>query len=695
MNICILGKYPPIEGGVSTHTYWLARGLAERGHQVHVVTNADEVEEMFRITLGPEDWPWYEPQFEAGGGQVRVVNPEPFSRRAMGHIPEANPFVSKLASLATDVVRRERCDLILAYYYEPYGVAGWLASRWTSRPLVIKHAGSDLDRLMHVPDLATTYKQVLRTADGVVTQPRLMPRFLGMGVRRKQLRADIAYGVPAAVFNAEAQPLPVDRLTLEIGIGRPQPFDPALPTIGVYGKIGGSKGTFDLIAALGMLKREEKRFNFVAMVGQAQGDAIAPALRDEGLGDRSHVLPMLANWRVPGFVRSCTAVCFLERDFPVEIHGPIIAREVLACGTCLVLSGEIAAKQRYRDHFAPGENLLVVTDPKEIATLADALRSVIDDPVRARAIGARGALITDAIGDHAAYISGWEALLAQYAGGPDAGLQAQALPPGTSVDVLEGLETTLPDLLHHLRQRCPTLVEEFLAGAEPAAPRDSADRFCRFVEARLPRDAFGEQTPKLLSALRYARARVQAVHDPAGDNAPAFAVADRLQREPVSSETVAALRPVRGHAVRIETFDHDVSALFCEAALFGQPLRPDEAVERALAAIPAASTIVLFQRTPNLIACELHIDAPTRELVEACDGSRTTDELLDHLCRRFGASAPAERQLLGERLLGALARLYHAGVIVFGERPPGWGWAGGLRAPLEGPMSDGLTAGET
>ena len=54
MKICILGKYPPIEGGVSTQTYWLARGLAQRGHHVHVITNADEVEDMFRMTQMPE-----------------------------------------------------------------------------------------------------------------------------------------------------------------------------------------------------------------------------------------------------------------------------------------------------------------------------------------------------------------------------------------------------------------------------------------------------------------------------------------------------------------------------------------------------------------------------------------------------------------------------------------------------------------
>ncbi len=51
MKICIVGKYPPIQGGVSAQTYWAARGLAERGHQVYVVTNAADAEDAYRIHL--------------------------------------------------------------------------------------------------------------------------------------------------------------------------------------------------------------------------------------------------------------------------------------------------------------------------------------------------------------------------------------------------------------------------------------------------------------------------------------------------------------------------------------------------------------------------------------------------------------------------------------------------------------------
>ena len=51
MRICIIGKFPPIQGGVSMRTYWTAHGLAARGHEVHVITNAKEALPPFRMHM--------------------------------------------------------------------------------------------------------------------------------------------------------------------------------------------------------------------------------------------------------------------------------------------------------------------------------------------------------------------------------------------------------------------------------------------------------------------------------------------------------------------------------------------------------------------------------------------------------------------------------------------------------------------
>lgn len=678
MKICILGKYPPIEGGVSTNTYWLSRGLAERGHEVHVVTNGDEVEEMFRLSLEADDWPWYEPRFERGS--VRVYNPDPFSRRAMGHIPEGNPFVSKLAALATDVIRRNGCEVILAYYYEPYGVAGHLASRWTGVPLVIKHAGSDLDRLFLVPDLSTTYKELLRSADAVVTQTRMMPRFWGLGVRKDQLEPDVAYSIPPA-FCPEAPPLDVERCAARLGDieGRrpPLPFDRGLPTIGVYGKIGTSKGTFDLIAALGALAGEGRALNLLALVGRAQGEALVSAVRDAKIEQRTYILPMLPNWRVPSFVRTCDAVCFLERDFPIAIHGPIIPREVLACGTCLILSDEIAAKQRYRERLVPGENVLIVQDPKDHAELAGVLRSVVTDRERIAAIGRRGLAVSRSIEDHRSYAAGWEHVFAQHARSAPAPARAER----ETLSAAAGIELTIPDLVAFLRRRS-AWVDDLARSLPDGEPRDATIRFCEAAGRRITRGGFGDEAPKLLAALRYARARVIATYDPSNGSSPAFAVSDRLLGQPVSRQSAWELRPVRGSSVRIEEFEYDVSALFGGSSLFGPP--EEGAPEPDISKLEPGRVIVLFQRSVNLIPRELRIDEPTREIVRASDGTRTTAELVAHLQRYLGAEAPEQRAHIAERMFPALDRLYQASVLVFGEKRPGWGWTGGLRCLREG-----------
>src|ERR1700730_13646900 len=48
LTICLIGKYFPIQGGVSKDNQWLAYALASAGFHIHVVTNADEVESQYR-----------------------------------------------------------------------------------------------------------------------------------------------------------------------------------------------------------------------------------------------------------------------------------------------------------------------------------------------------------------------------------------------------------------------------------------------------------------------------------------------------------------------------------------------------------------------------------------------------------------------------------------------------------------------
>ena len=469
------------------------------------------------------------------------------------------------------------------------------------------------------------------------------------------------------MFNPEREPLNLAAITLDSHAALSE-----APVIGVYGKVGVTKGTFNLIETLGGLAAQGAKFTFAAMIGDAQRQSIAQALARAGIESRTMVLPMLPIWRVPAFLRACTAVCFLERDFPIAIHGPIIPREVLACGTCLILSQEIAAKQRYGDRLADKENVLIVPDPKDHAGLSAALRVILEDPERAAEIGAQGAELSRSLENYEAFVLGWESLFAGCATSRDQ-VQDDSLPSVAHADIV----ALMPDLYAFLKRVCPQRIVAFQAAGSPTEPFDAAIALCYFVAAGLEDSLDSTLLPRVRAALAYAKARLIAGHIPKADRTPIFPVSDRLLGRPATLDAIGRLRPVRGSGVRIEAFDFDVSKVRMLLTVGGLPPNDDDGAD--LAELEPKATLVLFNRAPNLSPCELRIDAATRRLVETCDGHLTTNELIAEMCGYFCAVSQAQRDEVGTELCQALDRLYQSGVIVFGDYRPGWGWLGGAR----------------
>ncbi|MER6514396.1 glycosyltransferase [Nonomuraea sp. NPDC001636] len=655
MSVCLIGKYPPIEGGVSAQTYWAARLLAERGHHVYVVTNADEVEEQFRLGLGDDDAAEYQPCFP-GGGFVRVFRPERFGRR-MDHIPQSNPFVSKLAGLALQVVREFGCDVVVGSYLEPYGVAAHLVSSWTGLPLLVQHAGSDLDRLMRVPELGAAYQEVFRAAHTVITKPGLVGRFLGMGVARDAIRMSPPYAVPPC-FHPDAVPLSAEEigaLARSLPGAPPMPaYDSSLPTIGMYGKPGEFKGTLDLISALGRVRASGRSFNLLLLSGRARTEMLREAVAVHGLEEHAWLLPFVPHWKVPRFIRACTATCFLERDFPVVIHGPVVPREVLASGTCLVLSGEIHDKQIYRETLGDGDNFVLVPDPKEHDVLADRLQGLIDRPETAAGIGARGRLVAADFPGSGLFAEAWEALLNDAAGRvPSAGPVA----PPVRRTFAEWVEGRLPWARDVLGDVLDELTAGFVADHpvsdnSPAADgADSVvlDAYCEHLDKRYEGPAAGQ----VRELVRYQRARLWALRVGEPCPGPVMPPApDALAGQPITLESVGTLHPLLRAEIRLERFGGETVRQFCRTG--GANERPGH-----------DRVVVCFARLANLATTELRMNEATAMLLDTCDGSVPTITLVEHLARGGGAE-PSE---LTPRLLGTLAKLYRAGLLVF-TRPP-------------------------
>jgi glycosyltransferase involved in cell wall biosynthesis len=387
VRVCVVGKYPPIEGGISAQSYWMCRWLAERGHDVDVVTNASEVEDEFRIALGEADAEWVEPRFPGGAVTVWRTETPTSSYR---HIPRGNPVVTKLASLAVNAIEARQADVVVGFYLEPYAVAAHLAASWTRRPLVIRHAGSDVGRLLEVSQLQRAYVEVLKAATVVCARPAARARMVSLGVSEDRIVPDPGSLAPRELFTPDAPRLDVAAFLSSLGETRAIDLD--RPIVGVYGKLGAAKGTYDLVAALAQLRREGLRFALLAAAhGSRDEEArFQAALRDGALEDSAYTLPFLPHWRVPSFVRACTLVCALERRFPISARSPGVPAEVLACGTPLVLSAEIARKQVFAARLIHGGNVLLVRDPTDHDELTATLRRALVDSEALREIGLRG-----------------------------------------------------------------------------------------------------------------------------------------------------------------------------------------------------------------------------------------------------------------------------------------------------------------
>ena len=365
MKICVIGKYPPIQGGVSMRTYWTAHGLAALGHEVHVITNAKEVAPPFRMYMREQDWARCEATY--GSGSVRVHWSEPMDRSQF-YIPTASAFVSKLATLAANAHEARGFDVIFSHYLEPYGVAGYLAARMTGAPHVVRMAGSDAGRLWHHPQFEALYDHILRSADLVIAAHVVAARAIERGVDPGRIRPGGSYALPKEFFTPDGPLLDLAALRAELATDEVfrdsvwGDFAGDRPYFGIYGKLGDNKGTFALLSALHLLKQKGVDIGLVAV---AQGRAeieqrFRTQVREFGLTDRVLQLPFLPHWRIPEFLRGCLAVCCLEQDFPIGFHSPITPLEVVTCGTCLVGAAEVIRKLPNYQQLAHGYECVVV-----------------------------------------------------------------------------------------------------------------------------------------------------------------------------------------------------------------------------------------------------------------------------------------------------------------------------------------------
>lgn len=416
MRILCFGKYPPIQGGVSRAVYWAVRAAAATGHSVDVITNAWEVEHGARTLLSQED--------------LSILSP-PNTKVHFTHITPVDSCMacgsadlSKLVGLGHDVAYRRKPDLIIGWYLEPYGIAASIVGNILKLPVVLIHAGSDIGRLAKHDNLAQAFRLAFSLSSVVVTNPddRILGILSELGASQEKLwfpqvsplpdvystvqpKLDVAEICRTFANSLTDYPLPWELVSRIIEMNaKPGPRQ-HVPTLGVYGKVGRSKSSFDLIDTLSTLAEKGVRFNFLSIpVGSALDleSYSSKLIGSLALQKCSWMLPPLAPWRIPSFLASCDVAFYLEHKFSIPYHSTAqIAREILASRTALVCSREVVENSGFGMNLVDGKNAVIVEDPSDHLSFEEKVCHLLSEPDAISSLAAHGKALSDFIEQNA------------------------------------------------------------------------------------------------------------------------------------------------------------------------------------------------------------------------------------------------------------------------------------------------------
>ena len=417
-----------------------------------------------------------------------------------------------------------------------------------------------------------------------------------------------------------------------------------VPCFGIYGKLGETKGSFALLAAMKELKEAGLEVGLLAM---AHGwPALESRFRDRtkelGLDDRVLQIPFLPHWRVPEFLRSCLAVCCLEQDFPIVFHTPAIAREVLMCGACLIASTEMIRKLPDHERLPDGYGCVAIPDVQDIAALSARLAAVVRDPEPVAAVTARGQAFARALQADARDCEKLERLLKMAANKRRPSKKGRSPAGGTS-------PATNPNFpLTHAAARLLEETHTIRAGDQAQAfagtPIDlpQARNVLAAVEQAIKRGDSGLR--QAAATIRLEIAIAEAENDtsagPTGELDPLFRL--RAKRWAMIDDDLPRLVRVRDPQLRVRTFD--ASDLTDGEPVQGNPAGPHQ------------RHVVAFAQTDGIRRNPFFVGEGTARVLQLSDGTRTALEIATDI----EARKPDE---VGRRGLQYIEELFVAGLL--------------------------------
>lgn len=346
-------EYPPVGGGASNASQFLARTLVKKGHRVDVVTSA--FGEYRRVSI--ED-----------GVHVHRI-PAFRSRIDRANLGQMLCFAGSAMAFAPGVARTAQVEGVIAYFTLPSGLVGYGLKVLRGLPYVVSLQGGDVPGL--VPEINRTHRRV---------------RWLRQRVLRSA-RAIIANSQGLADLSARTDPIPVEVVPNGVDVAmfhpRAQSDCPALPfRILFVGRLQKQKN-------LGLLLDELARLRHGGLTEfrlHVAGDGPLGA----ELRERVELLGLVDSVTWHGWIAKPELValyqnadCFVN---PSLYEGlPNTVTEAMACGLPVVAS-QVIGNDALVIHGRTGL-LFSLAEPQQ---LGNALENLIRDRATAQRMGAEG-----------------------------------------------------------------------------------------------------------------------------------------------------------------------------------------------------------------------------------------------------------------------------------------------------------------
>jgi glycosyltransferase involved in cell wall biosynthesis len=336
-TIAGIGKFPPLQGGISSKSYWFANAMAKRGHLIHMVTERTDVDEVYAI-----------PGINSIPCHPNVVIHRP-DEVVPWHIPDDRHRILGLLNKLLEVLEREKPDVIEANYLVPYGLVAYLANQITGIPYVLRHGGSDIRKFLAGGLWPVLWRKALEGASLIVTDADSQALIRKWSHR---LRTLTPY-VPDISFFHPAQTQRKAR--------------PVLALIGKTNFYWRHKGWHRVIDVWQQL---EGSFDFL-VVTQGIGIEDFRSYVNSRMGGKVTWQGFASPWEMPSLLNSIDGLFFYEDDLPFPVFSNL-AIEALFCGLPLFVDNDRLV-DHYHEHgidLGQGAELIVTLpsdDPKKAA----------------------------------------------------------------------------------------------------------------------------------------------------------------------------------------------------------------------------------------------------------------------------------------------------------------------------------------